>query len=216
MGIMNGITISSNSTLEKSILLAPGTEGGIPEGFTVERDARLNLKLVIMPGFSADIPLTIDIVGEGAEVSIDGLCLSHGTDKVTFDVRMNHKVGHCRSNQNFRTIASGESDCRFHGRIVVAQDAQQTEAYQENHNLLLDERAKVETLPQLEIYADDVKCSHGASIGNLNEDERFYMRSRGISGEEAKVLQMISFAAPVMEGMPEEERQTIENAIRGL
>ena len=104
---------------------------------------------------------------------------------------------------------------------IVAQDAQRTEAYQENHNILLSDGAKVDTKPQLEIYADDVKCSHGATIGRLNEEEQFYMRSRGISLEDAKVLQMISFIAPVLENIEDEaEREAIaqqfEDAVRGL
>ena len=101
------------------------------------------------------------------------------------------------------------------------QDAQRTEAYQENHNILLTDGAKVDTKPQLEIYADDVKCSHGATIGRLNEEEQFYMRSRGISLEDAKVLQMISFIAPVLENIEDhDERENIaadfENAIRNI
>ena len=99
----------------------------------------------------------------------------------------------------------------------MAQDAQKTEAYQENHNIVLSDEALVNTKPQLEIYADDVKCSHGATVGKLNEDERFYMRSRGIPEEEAKVLQMISFVAPVIVGLDDEILATrIENAIRSL
>ena len=107
----------------------------------------------------------------------------------------------------------------FYGKIIVAKDAQRTEAYQENHNILLSDGAKVDTKPQLEIYADDVKCSHGATIGRLNEEEQFYMRSRGISLEDAKVLQMISFIAPVLENIEDEtEREAVaskfEDAIR--
>ena len=107
----------------------------------------------------------------------------------------------------------------FYGKIVVAQDAQKTEAYQENHNILLSDDARVNTKPQLEIYADDVKCSHGATVGRLNEEEQFYMRSRGIPEQEARALQMISFLAPVLESvMDSQQRETLlqltEDAIR--
>ena len=102
---------------------------------------------------------------------------------------------------------------QFHGVIVVAPDAQQTEAYQENHNIVLTDQARVETRPQLEIYADDVKCSHGATVGQLNEDELFYMRSRGIPEKEAKTLQMLSFLSPVI---PEGRAEEIESAVRSL
>ena len=108
----------------------------------------------------------------------------------------------------------------FYGKIIVAQDAQRTEAYQENHNILLSDDARVDTKPQLEIYADDVKCSHGATIGRLNEEEQFYMRSRGITLEDARVLQMISFIAPVLENIPEDEREAVaakfEEAVRNI
>ena len=103
----------------------------------------------------------------------------------------------------------------------MAQDAQRTEAYQENHKILISDEAKVDTKPQLEIYAVDVKWSHGATIGRLNEEEQFYMRSRGISLEDAKVLQMISFNAPVLEKIPDEaQRETVaaqfESDIRNI
>ena len=98
----------------------------------------------------------------------------------------------------------------FDGIIVVAPDAQQTEAFQENHNIVLTDEAAVQTKPQLEIYADDVKCSHGATVGRLNEDELFYMRSRGVPEAEARALQMLSFLSPVIpEGREEEIRQII-------
>ena len=119
-------------------------------------------------------------------------------------VDMHHDVPHCNSRQLFKGIAGGSSKVDFYGKIIVAKDAQRTVAYQENHNILLSDAAKVDTKPQLEIYADDVKCSHGATIGRLNEEEQFYMRSRGISLEDAKVLQMISFIAPVLENIPDE------------
>ena len=111
----------------------------------------------------------------------------------------------------------GTASVRFDGTIIVAPDAQQTEAFQENHNIVLTETAKVDTKPQLEIYADDVKCSHGATVGRLNEDEQFYMRSRGIPEDEAIVLQMISFVAPVLAGIDDETLiSKIEDAIRSL
>jgi Fe-S cluster assembly protein SufD len=107
-------------------------------------------------------------------------------------------VPSCTSYKIFNGIASGNSDVKFYGKIVVAPDAQKTEAYQTNRNIIVSDGARAESKPQLEIYADDVKCSHGATVGQLNEDEQFYMRSRGIPEDEAKVLQMISFIAPVL------------------
>ena len=118
---------------------------------------------------------------------------------------VHHRVKNCHSRQLIKGIAGGSADVRFDGVIVVAPGADGTEALQENHNIILSDTAKVETLPQLEIYADDVKCSHGATVGRLGEEELFYMRSRGIPEKEAKVLQMLSFISPVVPEGREEE-----------
>ena len=175
------------------------------------------MTIIVLPGVSADIPLTIDLTGPEANVNLKGIYLSSGKDEVSFSITMNHLVGGCRSRQLFNGLASGSAKCSFFGKIIVSPDAQQTEAYQENHNIVLTEEASVNTKPQLEIYADDVKCSHGATIGKLNEDEQFYMRSRGIPEDEAKVLQMISFVAPVLNGLEDEVLMSrIESAIRSL
>jgi Fe-S cluster assembly protein SufD len=180
------------------------------ESYVVGAGERLALTFVVLPGESRDIDVAIDLVGEGAEVELKGLYLCGGDETVNFRILMHHRAGGCVSRQLFNGLAGGSSRVRFDGRIIVAPDAQQTEAYQENHNILLSEAAHVETTPQLEIYADDVKCSHGATIGRLDEDALFYMRTRGIPEREARVLQMLSFLAPVT---PESERERVENAV---
>ena len=185
--------------------------------FEVGADEKLGITFIVLPGASAEIPLTVDLTGSGASVDLSGIYLSSGTDKVSFNIQVNHQVGDCRSRQLFNGLASGSARCAFSGKIVVAHDAQRTEAYQENHNIVLSDEARVDTKPQLEIYADDVKCSHGATIGKLDEDEQFYMRSRGIPEDEAKVLQMISFVAPVLAGLEDEGLSArVEAAIRSL
>ena len=193
----------------------------LPQQIVVEGDARVDVVVLVFPGVSADVNLDVRLVGEGAEANVYGAYVCGGDEKVKIAVDMYHDVPHCNSRQLFKGIAGGDSKVDFYGKIIVAQDAQRTEAYQENHNILLTDGAKVDTKPQLEIYADDVKCSHGATIGRLNEEEQFYMRSRGISLEDAKVLQMISFIAPVLENIQDEvEREQLavrfEEAIRGL
>ena len=179
----------------------------MPQKVVVERDARVNMVVLIMPGVSCDLKLDVTLAGEGAEANIYGAYVCGGDEKVKMAVDMHHDLPHCNSRQLFKGIAGGKSRVDFYGKIIVAQDAQRTEAYQENHNILLSDEAKVDTKPQLEIYADDVKCSHGATIGRLNEEEQFYMRSRGITLEDAKVLQMISFIAPVLENIPDQEQR---------
>ena len=205
---------------------APTAVTDIPSNIEVGADATLDLTVIVLPGVSARIPLTIDLTGAHSEVRLSGIYLCSGHDNVTFDITMHHRTGDCRSQQTFNGLAAGEAKCGFFGKIVIAPDAQRTEAFQENHNILLSDSARINTKPRLEIYADDVKCSHGATVGKLNEDEQFYMRSRGIPEDEAKVLQMISFVAPVLENIPEESTdctpdkaaiaELVENAIRGL
>ena len=179
----------------------------IPHKIVVERDAKVEIVILIMPGMSCDLKMDVTLAGEGAEANLYGAYVCGGDEKVRIAVDMHHDVPHCNSRQLFKGIAGGSSRVDFYGKIIVAQDAQRTEAYQENHNILLSDGAKVDTKPQLEIYADDVKCSHGATIGRLNEEEQFYMRSRGISLEDAKVLQMISFIAPVLENIQDESQR---------
>ena len=180
-----------------------------------------DMVLLVYPGVSADIALNVELKGEGAQANIYGAYVCGADERVKIAVDMHHKVPHCNSRQLFKGIAGGKSRVDFYGKIIVAQDAQRTEAYQENHNILLSDDARVDTKPQLEIYADDVKCSHGATIGRLNEEEQFYMRSRGITLEDARVLQMISFLAPVLESIPDEAKREeislqLESAIRSL
>ena len=196
------------------------SDGQLVRNIEVQSGQRKDMVLLVYPGVSCDVKLDVRLAGEGAEANIYGAYVCGGEERVKIAVDMHHDLPHCNSRQLFKGIAGGTSKVDFYGKIIVAQDAQRTEAYQENHNLLLTDGAKVDTKPQLEIYADDVKCSHGATIGRLNEEEQFYMRSRGITLEDARVLQMISFIAPVLENIPEEEREAVaakfEEAVRTI
>lgn len=226
---MEEMRITKGDKVHRIYVLRHTLDGGgtsslqseIPQQIVVEGDARADVVLLVFPGISADIKLDVRLVGEGAEANVYGAYVCGGEEKVKIAVDMYHDEPHCNSRQLFKGIAGGVSKVDFYGKIIVAQDAQRTEAYQENHNILLTDGAKVDSKPQLEIYADDVKCSHGATIGRLNEEEQFYMRSRGISLEDAKVLQMISFIAPVLEHVEDETQRDaltarIESEIRNI
>ena len=190
------------------------SQGQIIRNIEVQSGQRKDMVLLVYPGVSCDVKLDVRLAGEGAEANIYGAYVCGGEERVKIAVDMHHDLPHCNSRQLFKGIAGGKSRVDFYGKIIVAKDAQRTEAYQENHNILLSDDAKVDTKPQLEIYADDVKCSHGATIGRLNEEEQFYMRSRGITLEDAKVLQMISFIAPVLENIDDEsQRETIASEL---
>ena len=181
--------------------------------YTVGAGEKLELTFVVLPGESRDIDVASDLVGEGAEVSLKGLYLCGGDERVNFRILMHHRAPGCVSRQLFNGIAGGSSRVTFEGRIIVAPDAQKTEAYQENHNIVLSDQAHAETMPQLEIFADDVKCSHGATVGRLDEEALFYMRTRGVPEKDAKVLQMLSFLSPVT---PEGDRERVEEAVLQL
>ena len=225
---MENLVVSINDSIHRVYVLDGGGTSSpqlslsdqMTQTIVVEKDAKADIVILIMPGASCDIRLDVTLAGEGAEANIYGAYVCGSDEKVKIAVDMHHDLPHCNSRQLFKGIAGGKSRVDFYGKIIVAQDAQRTEAYQENHNILLSDDAKVDTKPQLEIYADDVKCSHGATIGRLNEEEQFYMRSRGITLEDAKVLQMISFIAPVLEQIPEADREFLamqfEDAIRKI
>lgn len=181
----------------------------------VEAGQRLDLVLVCTES-GGNAEFDIDITGEGADVSLRGLYICSGDERLGIKVNLHHSRGGSKSSQLFRGIAGGNARTSFDGRIIVARDARKTEAYQTSRTLLLSENAVVETLPQLEIYADDVKCSHGATVGYLDENEQFYMRSRGISLEEARRLQMLSFLSPVMEGLDEKNRDSVLDSLGRL
>lgn len=173
----------------------------------------LHWTFVVMPGTDCNLSVEIDLDGQGADVDLAGLYLCRSTEKVRIDLLLKHNCGGCTSRQLFKGIVGGSSSAEFDGLVYVAQDAFRTVAHQENHNILLSDKARVESHPQLEIYADDVECSHGATTGYLNPDELFYMRSRGIPEAQARRLQMQSFVAPVVARLPEELQEEIYESL---
>jgi Fe-S cluster assembly protein SufD len=181
----------------------------VPKRLTLNEQEHLRLTFIVMPGVSAEIPFEINIGKAGVNLEIYGLYLSPHSEQVKFDFTVRHLVGGSHSSQVFRGIVGGSARAEFDGLVYVAKDAQKTEAYQENHSILLSEGAVAESHPQLEIYADDVKCSHGATTGYLNPDELFYLRSRGIPEVEARKMQMISFVSPVISHLPEDVKEQI-------
>ncbi len=181
----------------------------VPKRLTLNEQEHLRLTFIVMPGVSAEIPFEINIGKAGVNLEIYGLYLSPHSEQVKFDFTVRHLVGGSHSSQVFRGIVGGSARAEFDGLVYVAKDAQKTEAFQENHSILLSDGAVAESRPQLEIYADDVKCSHGATTGYLNHDELFYLRSRGIPEAEARKMQMISFISPVISHLPEEMKEQI-------
>jgi Fe-S cluster assembly protein SufD len=135
------------------------------------------------------------LAGEGGECLINGLFIANGSQHMDNYMLVEHASPHCSSRQFYNGILDDHSHGVFHGRIIVHKDAQKTDAKQTNRNLLLSDDAQIDTKPQLEIYADDVKCTHGATIGQVEENALFYLRSRGISEVAARRLLLLAFAS---------------------
>ena len=174
-----------------------------PQYLRLEAGESRNVTLVFLPGATGRFVLEADLVGPGASLDLAGLYLCPDSEQLDLRLLVRHSVGGCVSRQLFKGLVGGTARAAFDGLVYVAQDAQKTEAYQETHTILLSDNARVETRPQLEIYADDVQCSHGATTGYLNPEELFYLRSRGIPEAEARRLQMVAFLAPVLRRLPE-------------
>ncbi len=181
----------------------------IPQKLTLSSGESARLTFVSLPGTSMQLDFDADLVGEGAELDAAGIYLCTSDERLTLNLNVRHLCGGTKSNQLFKGLADGTSRVRFNGLVYVAQGAEKTEAYQASHSLLLSSDARVETSPQLEIYADDVVCSHGATVGYLNEDEQFYMRSRGILEQEARRFQILSFLSPVLSRLSPSQRQLL-------
>lgn len=181
----------------------------LPERLCLEGGQSVQWTLVALPGVSAEISLQVDIEGEGCEVDIAGMYLCKGSETLSLDMNVRHNAGGSVSRQLFKGILDGKSKVSFDGLIYVGKDSQKTKASQECRTILLSRDALISTRPQLEIYADDVECSHGATSGFLSEDELFYMRSRGIPEDQARRLQIISFLSPVLQRLPLEMQEDI-------
>lgn len=136
--------------------------------------------------------------GEGGECTLNGLYLANGRQLVDNQTTIDHSMPHCDSHELYKGILDGRSRAVFNGRIIVRLDAQKTDAKQSNKALLLSEDAQITTKPQLEIFADDVKCTHGATVGQLDPDALFYLRSRALSEAQARQLLVHAFAADLL------------------
>ncbi len=158
------------------------------------RDSNVSSHVVSLGGALTRNDINAVLDGEGCDCTLNGLYMLRGTQHVDNHLRVEHVKPHCDSREFFKGVLDDRSRGIFTGRIVVHKDAQKTDAKQTNMNLLLSEEALADSKPQLEIFADDVKCTHGATIGQVDADAIFYLRSRGISEEAARSLLVYAFA----------------------
>ena len=151
--------------------------------------------------------------GQGGEATLDGLYLADGTQHIDHQTRIEHVAPNCASREVYKGVMDGAAHGVFNGKVYVHPEAQKTDGKQTNNNLLLSDRAHADTKPQLEIFADDVKCTHGATVGRLDEVALFYLKSRGISADAARTLLTYAFAADVLQRIDDTAVRTALEAL---
>lgn len=195
------ITLAEDSELDYQLIQVQGPKFNHIGGAWVKQGARSRLftRAITLGGVLVRNELNISLDGEKAHCDCSGLFYGAGRQHIDNHTTIRHAVPNCTSRELYKGILDDRARGVFHGRIVVEQDAQLTASEQENPNLLLSRDAEIDTKPQLEIYADDVKCSHGATVGELDAGQLFYMQSRGIHLAQARTLLTYAFAAQVVE-----------------
>jgi len=162
-----------------------------------QRNSCSKVNVISLNGGIIRNELNVEFAGEGADADLNGIYLMDNNQHIDNQVFVNHAVPNCTSSELFKGVLDDSASGVFNGYIYVARDAQNTNAFQRNNNILMKSTAKIDTQPFLEIYADDVKCSHGATVGQLDEEALFYLMQRGISRQDAYLLLMYAFTAEV-------------------
>lgn len=195
--------VAPNAKLTSYLLQDEGSLGFSVNTSQVKlgRDSRYDNVTVTLSGQAVRNNHSVVLGGLNGEAHLYGLFVSGGSQLVDNHTLMDHQVPHCESNELYKGIISDKSTGVFNGKIFVRRDAQKTNAYQSSKNILLSDDATINTKPQLEIYADDVKCSHGTSTGKIDENAMFYLNARGIGKESARKLLLASFAQEVIHKM---------------
>jgi len=165
------------------------------------RDSRYTLHAVELGASLSRADIVVDLAESGASCDLNGLFVASGRQHIDHHTRIDHNAPHCHSRENYRTVLDGRSHAVFNGKIVVAEGAVKTDSAQSNGNLLLSKHAEIDTKPELEIYNDDVKCAHGVTVGQLDENQLFYLKSRGLSEDEARQLLTFAFADEILVAM---------------
>lgn len=192
---MSEIIIHRGETFEKVFL-----NESVNLHFVQEAGSHVKIHVI-----NASFSITVNQLGEGCITEIYALAYLHGDESVTAETHLTHAVGGGSSNQLVKFVLDDHSRGSFIGDLKIAPDAQKTEAHQTNRNLLLSDTAEMRTRPQLEIYADDVKATHGASTGQLDESALFYMQQRGIDKQKARQLLVNAFMKEVVETISDEK-----------
>lgn len=184
-------------------------------------DATLSVTMAHLSGGDTASSILVHLDGQGADARINGMSIAGGQSRVAHSTSVNHHGEHTKSDQLFKYVADDHARCSFTGRIKVDEQARFTEAYQTNRNILASDTARMHSEPALEIYCDEVKCSHGAATGQLDANALFYMRSRGIPEAQARHMLMEAFMADVIDrvgidGLPDRLRLLVERRFNGV
>ena len=166
-----------------------------------QANSRVNHNVITLHNGVTRNKLNLDLVGEGAECSCNGCVIADKNQHVDNNTLITHHVSHCTSNELYKYVLDDEATGAFAGRVLVKKDAQKTTSQMTNQNLTATKMARMYTQPMLEIYADDVKCAHGSTVGQLNDAALFYMQQRGISKKEARLLLQNAFINEVIDHM---------------
>jgi len=168
----------------------------------VQHGGRYASHTVNLGAHTCRVDIVTALQQDGASCELNGLYMTGGRQHTDCHTRVDHHAPACSSREFFKGVLDGRSHAIFNGKIVVHTDAQKTDSAQSNANLILSRQAEIDTKPELEIYADDVKCAHGATVGQLDANQLFYLRSRGLSEPEARQTLTVAFADEVLAGMP--------------
>lgn len=167
-------------------------------------DSRLAVNTFTLNGLLVRNNVNIAVDGQNCETHMNGMLVTKGKQHVDNHTFVDHKVSNCFSNENYKYVLDDQSTGVFNGKVIVRKDAQLINAYQNNGNILLSDQTTVDSKPELEIYADDVKCSHGSTTGQLDENALFYLQTRGISKEKSEKILVGAFIGDVMETIEDE------------
>ncbi len=178
-----------------------------------QRDSSYTLHATELGSMLSRVDVVNRLQEPGARTELNGLFVASGRQHIDHHTRIDHNAPHCVSRENYRSVLDGRSHGVFNGKIVVGKGAIKTDSAQSNANLLLSAHAEIDTKPELEIFNDDVKCAHGVTIGQLDKNQLFYLKTRGISGEEAKQMLTFAFADEILAKMSNQTvRRYIERA----
>lgn len=188
------LTLGEGAQAECIEIFTAGTGSSL--GVRQQTRSVSRLTVVMLAGAAASC--TVDLEAPDADAEVGGVFLLTGCERGSMTLETNHRVADCRSASYIKGVAGGEAVGLFDGKVYVAPDAQRTDARQQSRNVLLSETARIVTRPQLEIYADDVKCTHGATVGQMDDEAVLYMRQRGLSETQARRLQIEGFIGEVI------------------